>query len=370
MRPSYFPGTVNQQYTLAETARQYEVLMFSNVKWDSDLQRQQHIVSHFSPRTNVLFVEEPGRFVPGEPPARLIGVRGNVTVLRPNIRSIDDLPELILRLVDDPARSAGWFYSPSFIPVLERISFRRIIYDCVEDIPAGDTIRLYLSEKRLLAKSDIVFTASKSLYEEKKHLNDNIHYFPGLPDVSHFKKARQPLQLPPDIAALKRPVVGFSGVIDNRIDLNLVDEVAKLLPEASFVFLGPLVNLGKGMLPKARNFHYMGMRSYAELPAYLRAFDVAMLPYALNDATKHIGPSKALEYMAANRPIVTTGIFNMVSDYSHCVNIVFTPKEFAKSIKLILSRPEGSDCRDHFDELLDRASWEKTAARMEEMLYL
>ena len=289
-------------------------------------------------------------------------------VLQPKVESIEDIASIIHHYVLNHDVEVGWFYSPSFSPLLETFSFGTVVYDCMDELSLfkGAPQELINQEKFLMSNADIVFTGGKSLYESKKEMHYNVYCFPSSVDEDHFAQARNGIAVPTDIAFIKWPIIGYFGVIDERIDLDLVRESAARLPDVSFVVIGPLAKIDDSDLPKAPNIHYLGMKSYGELPGYLKAFDVAMMPFALNDATRFISPTKTLEYMAAGKPIISTHIKDVVRDYSHCVELIATSEEFCKGIANI--RQLKSQKVGHYATILESTSWDATVAKMNTIL--
>jgi glycosyltransferase involved in cell wall biosynthesis len=232
-----------------------------------------------------------------------------------------------------------WIYSPYFVGVLDYFNPKMIIYDCMDELAnfkyASPNLRKY--EKELMAKSDIVFTGGKSLYESKKDLHRNIFCFPSAIDIKHFEKSfSKKTSIPEDIAGIKKPIVGFYGVIDERLDLDLIAKVAKQLSSVSFVFMGPIAKINPDALPKNPNIFYLGKKEYAFLPNYLKGIDITFMPFELNDATKYISPTKTLEFMAAHKPIISTPIYDVVREFSNVVQIVHTPEEMIQAINAYL----------------------------------
>jgi len=348
-----------------DNARHYDMIVFCHLRWQFVYQRPQHIISRMAREMNVLMVEEPLHFNEGEEnTANLIAVTPQLHILQPKVRNIEAIAGVLADHVLNKDVSIGWFYSASFSPLLEALSFETIVYDCMDELSLfkGAPQQLIDQEKYLMANADIVFTGGKSLYESKKEMHDNVYCFPSSVDEAHFAQARNGIAVPEDIASIKWPIIGYFGVIDERIDLDLVRESAARLPDVSFVMIGPLAKIEDGDLPKARNIHYLGMKSYEELPAYLKAFDIAMMPFALNDATKFISPTKTLEYMAAGKPIISTRIKDVVRDYSHCVELVATSEDFCNGISKIRDLESGRS--SHYTEILKNTSWDATAAKM------
>ena len=208
----------------------------------------------------------------------------------------------------------------------------------------------------------------KSLYESKSMLHSNVYCFPSSVDEAHFATALGELSIPQDLKNIEKPVVGYFGVIDERIDLGLLSGTASRLPEVSFVMIGPLAKIEDADLPKADNIHYLGMKSYQELPYYLKGFDIAMMPFALNDATKYISPTKTLEYMAAGKPIVSTKITDVVRDYSDCVNFADNADEFSATILQLLISKDKLSMQMEYYEILRKTSWDATASKMKALI--
>ncbi|WP_420460038.1 glycosyltransferase [Neolewinella sp.] len=343
----------------------YDLLVFCHLRWDFVYQRPQHLISRLSEQYRVLFVEEPWRR-PERPDSPLRKESDRLHVLQPNVDHIDQIPEVLADYLPGGHTEIVWFYSPSFFPVLADLRCETVVYDCMDELSLfrGAPRELVHLESRLLRRADVVFTGGRSLYEAKKERNPAVYCFPSSVDQAHFARAQEGLPVPADIAFLRGPVVGYFGVIDERIDLDLLAGTADLLPEVQFVMIGPLAKIHDADLPRRGNLHYLGMKDYAELPAYLQRFDVAMMPFALNDATRFISPTKTLEYMAAGRPIVSTAIRDVVREYADTVAIVDSPTSFAAAVRNFLTAATAPDYRT----ILNNTSWKSTAARMHGIL--
>src|SRR5690606_28674413 len=187
-------------------------------------------------------------------------------------------------------------------------------------------------------------------------------------DHAHFRKALNGIAVPKDMNFGHRPVIGYYGVIDERIDMGLLEDTAKLLPDATFVMIGPMAKISHEDLAKGPNIHYLGMRSYDELPSYLKKFDTAMMPFAMNEATRFISPTKTLEYMAAYKPIISTPIYDVVRDYAHCVHIVSTAMDFQHAVISLMGAENREMLIANFDRVLEETSWDNTVQKMREML--
>lgn len=353
-----------------ELLSHYDLVVFCHLRWDFVYQRPQHIISRIAKKGEVLFIEEPLQFSPEEENrAHIYKVSDTITVLQPKVKTTEEIKEIFK---DRPMISArvGWVYSPAFIPLLETFSFNKVVYDCMDELTLfrGANPELVEHEKQLLSVADIVFTGGKRLYESKKKVHGNVHCFPSSVDHAHFKKALNGIPLPDDMIFNNPPVIGYCGVIDERIDMNLLEETAKLLPYASFVMIGPLAKVSEDDLAKGNNIHYMGMKSYEELPRYLKKFDIAMMPFAINEATHFISPTKTLEYMAAYKPIISTPVYDVVRDYSHCVHIISTSWDFQNAVNSITANKDKETMILNFDKVLEDTSWDSTVKKMLEKL--
>lgn len=343
----------------------FDLLVFCHLRWDFVYQRPQHIISRLAHDHRVLFVEEPWRR-PERADHDLRQVTDHLWVLQPNIDSIDQLGSALQKLLPQTDLSTGWFYSPSFVPVLDYVAFDTVIYDCMDELSLfrGAPAQLVGQEQQLLQRADLVFSGGPSLYESKKSRHDRVYCFPSSVDQAHFARARGEGELPEDIRHIAQPIVGYFGVIDERIDLELLAGTADRAPGVSFVMVGPLAKIGHHDLPQRDNIHYLGMKDYRELPDYLRAFSVAMMPFALNDATRFISPTKTLEYMAAGKPIISTAIRDVVGPYGDIVAIVEDGVSFDRAITTALERNAPPD----YTNILASTSWDSTVRKMRALL--
>jgi len=351
-------------------AQYYDLIVFCHLRWDFVYQRPQHIISRLAKEYKVLFIEEPVAFSPGEEnSANLIIIHEQLHILQPKVATIEDIAAIWKHFVSNHVIPIAWFYSPAFVPLMSYIDMTTVVYDCMDELSLfkGAPQSLIEQEKYLLANSDIVFTGGKSLYESKKEMHHNVHCFMSSVDQDHFAKALNGIALPDDISAIPTPIIGYFGVIDERLDLDLLKNTAMMNPDYSFVMIGPLAKINDEDLPKNDNIHYLGMKSYTELPGYLKAFDIAMMPFALNDATKYISPTKTLEYMAAGKPIISTRITDVVRDYSYDVEFVDTPEEFSQAITNWNGKTSTAKKAD-YSEILARTSWDVTADAMKQLI--
>jgi UDP-galactopyranose mutase len=263
-----------------------------------------------------------------------------------------------------------WYYTPMALHFSDHLSARAVVYDCMDELSgfAGAPPGLLDAERALLARADLVFTGGRSLYEAKKHRHRNIHPFPSSVDVAHFARARSAdIEEPDDQAPIPRPRLGFFGVLDERFDSALIGAVARLRPEWQIVLVGPTVKIDQASLPHAPNIHYLGQKAYADLPAHLAGWDVAMLPFAKNDATRFISPTKTPEYLAGGKPVVSTSITDVVHPYGDLglARIADTPEAFVDAVTACLTE-DADDRLRRADRLLGTMSWDATWAAMAE----
>jgi UDP-galactopyranose mutase len=260
-----------------------------------------------------------------------------------------------------------WYYTPMALDVARDVSASAVVFDCMDELSAfrGAPPELLLHEEELLTRADLVFTGGQSLFEAKRERHRRVFAFPSSVDVRHFATARQAKTDPDDQGSIPHPRLGFFGVVDERMDLQLLDAVAAARPAWHLVILGPCVKIDPATLPRRDNIHYLGMKKYDELPAYLSGWDVALLPFAKNDSTRFISPTKTPEYLAAGCPVVSTSVRDVVRPYGDqdLVSIADTPSEFVAAIERELSgRPRA--WRDRVDRFLSEMSWDRTWSEM------
>src|SRR5690606_6709699 len=346
----------------------YDVIVFCHYRWQFVYQRPQHIIGRLATNLKVLFIEEPLLNPDSNRSGNLIVMNDNLHILQPNVQNIESIAHIIPEYLTNKSVPVGWFYSPSFSPLLKHINFQTVIYDCMEEpsLIKGDSKDAINQEKYLMSRADIIFTNGRSLYESKKQYHSNVHLFLGSVDKSHFYKASNWNTVPDDIAHIQSPIVGYYGIIDERIDFSLLHETALKLPNVSFVMIGPLMADVQN-LPKKTNIHYLDMKSYDEMPHYLKAFDIAMMPFVVSDATKYISPAKTLEYMAAGKPIISTKTGDVV-DYRICVNVIETAEEFCNAITFLLDRMDRLSLEMEYYSILKKTSWDAVTHKMESMI--
>ena len=361
------------------------IVAFSHLRWDFVYQRPQQLLSRLAAKRRVLFIEEP---IDGMDPDgwELTNPAGNVVVARPRLaglgrRPAEEVQRTLAALVRELVREqeiaspVAWVYTPMAEPLLDAVAPSLVVYDCMDELSlfVGAPPELVRMETALLGRADLVFTGGVSLYETKRARHPRVHCLPSSVDARHFARAKPSASLvtePEDQARLPGPRLGFFGVLDERLDLALLDALARSHPEWQIVMVGPTVKIDPATLPRQPNIHYTGPRSYEQLPAYLSGWDVCLLPFARNDATRFISPTKTLEYMAAERPIVSTRITDVARSYADIVYLADDPAEFVAACERALSDPtEEREARTRAARaVLSRTSWDATAGRVEALL--
>jgi UDP-galactopyranose mutase len=355
------------------------VVVFSHLRWDFVFQRPQHLISRLARTRPVVWIEEPAD-EQGPSWLRLPASPG-VTAYRPLLPGgskgfhSDHLPVLAellqgLREMDGLEGSIAWLYTPLALPLARTLNPRLVVYDCMDELSLFQSAppELISMEGELLKEADLVFTGGRSLYNAKKTRHPAVHCFPSSVDANHFRQA-VPSGTVEEIEAqrtIPHPRLGFFGVIDERLDTGLLDTLARSHPEWQIILVGPVVKIDPARLPRHPNIHYFGQQSYEDLPRFLVGWDVCLLPFALNDATRFISPTKTLEYMAAERPIVSTPIRDVVEPYAGVVSIGSTAQDFIAEVEraLALSADERSLLVDRMRAVVRETSWEITARQM------
>jgi len=353
-----------------------DLVCFSHLRWDFVVQRPQHLMRRFGRVRRVFFVEEPVRVAGASPGLTISRREGGVRVVVPTLPSLSDrttvdrwLRRLVERMLQEQAiRDATfWYYTPMAMSFAPTSRARRVIYDCMDELSAFKDAapEMLAYERELLARADHVFTGGHSLYESKARRHPSVHEFPSSIDAEHFRRARTVLDEPEPLRRLPHPRVGFYGVIDERCDAELLGAVAAARPELSFVMVGPVVKIDPASLPQLPNIHYLGMKDYAELPAYLAHWDAAMMPFAINEATRFISPTKTPEFLVAGLRVVSTPVPDVVTPYGRdgFVHIAATPEEFASRLDEALPARDPAFLAA-VDALVSSSSWDASWARM------
>ncbi len=356
-----------------------DLLCFSHLRWDFVYQRPNHLMSRAAKDYRVFYIEEP--VFGGGAPRMVLSQREGVTVAVPHInkgrRSVKELQlrTLLDRLVAQQriVRPLLWYYTPMALPWSRHLQATAgaTIYDCMDHLAGFDGAPrgLLELEGELMTTADLVFTGGASLHEEKRRRHDAAYCFPSSVDTSHFRQARTVQPEPADQAPVARPRIGYFGVIDERIDLGLIAGVAATRPEWQLILVGPTAKIASTAIPSAPNIHRLGAKRYADLPAYLAGWDAAMMPFARNEATRFISPTKTPEYLAGGRPVVSTSIRDVVVPYGDLglVHIADTTDEFVAAIDTALCE-DRADLMRRADAVLADRSWDRTWAGMRELV--
>lgn len=333
----------------------YPVIVHCHLCWDWVWQRPQQFISRLSKRHKILFVELLGPDPELAAPLakfKTLPDFENITILRmqfPSWRWSDgnyvdsERRRLVSELISGPLANqftnpVQWFYDPMAVTAFAgRMGEVLTVYDCMDELSKfrGAPPDIVSREAELLARADVVFTGGRKLFESKSRYNSNCHFYGCGVDGEHFGKARQEsTALPADIADLPKPIWGYFGVVDERMDYELIARLADENSGGSVVMVGPAIKVDPRNLPQRANLHWLGQRTYADLPAYCKGFDVCMMPFALNEATEFINPTKALEYMAAGKPIVSTAVTDVVRNFGAIVKIAHSPEEFVSACRV------------------------------------
>jgi glycosyltransferase involved in cell wall biosynthesis len=369
----YFKGR-----SLAET----DVICLSHLRWDFVYQRPQHLLSRCAHERRVFFFEEP-IYIKDQMVQFDISVRGdNLYVIVPLLpkgiseAEAEHSQRAIINELMGQKRINDyllWYYTPMALAYTRHLKPLATVYDCMDELSAfrGAPRAMIDREAELLKRADVVFTGGLSLYEAKRDQHRNIHPFPSSIDAAHFAQARFIEGEPRDQADIPHPRLGFFGVIDERMDIDLLDQIARQRPDWHIVMIGPVVKIDPADLPRHPNIHYLGSKEYKDLPAYLSGWDVALMPFALNEATRFISPTKTPEYLAAGKPVVSTPIRDVVRQYGEMglVRVADRPDAFVAAAEAALREDAGNDdWLIRVDELLARTSWDWTWTRMAQLI--
>ena len=373
-------------------ANRFPLIVHCHLRWDFVWQRPQQIFSRLAESHRVLFIEDPvllddapaantdaGGTLPrleiSEPwpnvvrlvpmlPASLDTVDAQCTASLPLLREALRTHPLLAGHFEHPVQ---WFYSPMTAPaLLGKFGERGIVYDCMDELANFRFAPTDIAQREqfLLKRADVVFTGGYQLYTSKSRHHANVHFHGCGVDTAHFGKARLPdTQVPASIANLPRPVLGYFGVIDERLDYTLIAALADRFPAASVVMAGPLAKVDRDQLPSRPNLHWLGQQSYEALPALVKGFDVCLMPFALNEATRFINPTKTLEYMAAGKPVVSTAIADVVRNFTPVVEVAESQPDFLRAVKRASRHPDAMLLAQGI-ERAQASSWTATVADM------
>jgi UDP-galactopyranose mutase len=352
-----------------------DLICFSHLRWNFVFQRPQHLMTRCARERRVFFFEEP-QISPGGAPRLAVDQSGGVRVVVPHLPDSLGYDERIAaqRMLLDGmcatyriAEYVAWYYTPMALAFSHHLEPVATVYDCMDELSAfkGAPTVIKEREAELLRRANLVLTGGQSLYEAKRHQHPNIHPFPSSVDAAHFAQARRITSDPLDQAAIPHPRLGFFGVIDERMDLALLDGIASARPDWHLVLLGPVTKIEPASLPQRPNIHYLGSKQYDDLPHYVAGWDVALLPFARNEATRFISPTKTPEYMAAGKPVVSTSIRDVVRPYGQqgLVRIADDVPSFVRAS--VAAMAEDATKRITLaDAFLRQTSWDGTWSRI------
>ncbi|HEX2981416.1 MAG TPA: UDP-galactopyranose mutase [Anaerolineaceae bacterium] len=379
----------HKNHPLADSESEWiglDLVCFSHLRWDYVWQRPHHLMSRAAQDRRVFYIEEP-EVVEGERRMAVRPYMSNLWIATPHLlpgKNVEESRKEHIRLIEEFFReneineSVFWYYTPMALDYSRHLHPRLVIYDCMDELSNfnGAHPRMKELENELLQRADLVFTGGYSLYEARRKRHPNVHAFPSSIDRAHFARARSPRTEPVDQIRIPHPRLGFFGVIDERIDLDLIRRTAETRPDWNLVLVGPVAKIDLAKLPQGSNIHYLGSKPYHDLPDYLASWDVALLPFAINPATEYISPTKTLEYLAGGKPVVSTPIRDVVRPYGEekLVSIANGVEDFVAAVNSILA---SSGARPAWLAKVDSflkgnswdATWKEMTQRIESCLY-
>ncbi len=362
------------------TLPEYDLICLSHLRWDFVYQRPQHLISRFAPQHRVFFVEEPV-FDSDTPRLDVTPRSGNLQVLVAHLPwgpTEAEHGQMYRKLLDGfMAENAITdyvllYYTPMMVSWTDTLTPKAVVFDVMDELSAFADAHPELPgrEEKLLKKADLVFAGGRSLYDGKKDRHPSVYFLASSVDIAHFAKARQSPPEPQDQKNIPHPRFGFFGVLDERIDWDLLAAVADLKPDWQWIMVGPVSGkIPDSILPQRPNIHYPGGKDYAELPAYLAGWDVAIMPFAINDATRFISPTKTPEYLAGGRPVVSTPILDVIRQYGSTglAHIAAAPAQFVAACEAAL-REDAAERLTRVDPVLAEMSWDKIWTKMHDLI--
>lgn len=355
------------------------LIALSHLRWDFVFQRPQHLLIRAAADYDVIVFEEPIFSNDTLPSVVVLDRDHGVRVVQPTLPHGTDIAAAVdhQRNVLDGLIAATdgdlvlWFYTPMALPFARHLEPDLIVFDKMDELAAFANAPplLQVLETEMLERADVVFTGGAAMFKVAAHRHGNIHCFPSSIDTGHFGAARGDIADPADQAVIARPRIGFFGVIDERMDVTLVGEVAVLRPDWQIIMIGPTAKIDPALLPQAENLHWLGGKSYAELPAYLANWDVGFMPFAINDATRFISPTKTPEFLAAGLPVVSTAITDVVTPYGDLglIEIASTAAQTVAAIERVIARPR-AEWLARVDDQLAQGSWDQVWADMHALM--
>ena len=369
-------------YNLDAGKNKPDLICFSHLRWDFVYQRPQHLLKRSARDRRVFFVEEP-IFDNGSMRLEIHERDKNLKVvvphlpegLRSEVAKLAVLHDMVQRLLveNNIQEYLVWYYTPMALDFTRHLHPLAVVYDCMDELSAfkGAPDCLKHRERELFKTADLVFTGGQSLYEAKRDQHHSVYAFPSSIDREHFMQARTAIEDPADQKDIPHPRLGFFGVVDERFDIELLNEAARSRPDLQFVIIGPVVKIDPESLPQRENIHYLGGKTYQELPSYIAGWDVALLLFAQNDSTRFISPTKTPEYLAAGKPVVSTPIRDVVFPYGQMglVRIANDAQEFVAAVdELLQSEADRKQWLEKVDRYLATMSWDETWERMSQLI--
>ncbi|MEO6734487.1 MAG: glycosyltransferase family 1 protein [Ferruginibacter sp.] len=356
-----------------------DLICFSHLSWNFVYQRPQHILSRFVSLYRVFYIEE---FTgsEGEDGYTINKSNENVWIVTPNLNNAEggDRIQRQRAVISDLLRTQKitnfflWYYTPLSLLFSDHLQPVATVYDCMDELTAFKFAdpQLKEAERLLFQKADVVFTGGNNLYEAKKKLHPNVHAFPSSIDKEHFQKARSLAEDYPDQQAIPHPRLGFFGVIDERFDIELIRQAAELRPDWQFILIGPVVKIDPHSLPRNQNIHYLGSKTYNELPGYLSGWDIALIPFAINESTQYISPTKTPEYLAAGKPVISTPITDVINPYGKkgLVHIINNATQLVEKATIELNTIDKTNWLGLVDNHLRNNSWDFTWQQMHNLV--
>lgn len=370
--------TRNDSISISHNDVPPNLICFSHLRWNFVYQRPQHLLARFANHFNVFYFEEPV-FTDDDDRLVISQTEDHVQVIVPHLKHGNERvaqrqESLIMEFFETSSINRYWFwyYTPMALAFSAAFKPELVVYDCMDELSAFKFAppEMKKFEQDLLNKADLVFTGGHSLYEAKKNAHHSIYPFPSSIDKDHFAQARQSSDEPEDQRTIASPRFGFYGVIDERMDIDLLASVAGLRPHWQFVLIGPIVKIDPASLPKHQNIHYLGSKTYRELPRYLSGWDIALIPFARNESTQFISPTKTPEYLMGGKPVISTSIQDVIEPYGNkgLVEIADTAEQFIAAAERILSMKDRDSWLKKVDTLLATNSWSDTWSRMMKLI--
>jgi glycosyltransferase involved in cell wall biosynthesis len=363
----------------------FPIIVHCHLCWDWVWQRPQQFLSRLSAKHKILFVETvrpDDSLITPLAQMRTAENCPNITILRiqfPGWRWNDgkfvdkERRRIVQEAIQGPLKGqfdnpVQWFYDPMAVTAFAgQMGEIATVYDCMDELSKfrGAPPEILTRESELLTRADVVFTGGRKLWESKRQQNQNCHFYGCGVDIEHFGKARlEQTEIPEDLRSVRKPVLGFFGVVDERMDYELIAKLADANPEWSVVIIGPRTKVEESALPKRSNIHWLGGRDYSQLPNYCKGFDVCLMPFALNESTEYINPTKSLEYVATGRPIVSSAVADVVRNFGSVVQIANSHQEFIELCQQTLAKADDERVKRGL-QMVGENSWESIVAKLE-----